>query len=96
MTRSIRLVAGSSSPVLRAGYETKMNVEKHESSLSLVSSDGSSILPASTNFIHLTRDDNAVPIKLPFYIASLLQRRTQRHLRRRNRQLRGRQFQTLA
>jgi hypothetical protein len=51
MTRSIRLVAGSSSPVLRAGYETKMNEEKHECSLSLVSSDGSSILPASTTHL---------------------------------------------
>jgi hypothetical protein len=53
MTRSIRLVAGSSSPVLRAGYETKMNVEKHECSLSLVSSDGSSTPTASTTSKHL-------------------------------------------
>jgi len=52
MTRSIRLVARSSSPVLRAGYETKRNAEKHECSLLLVSSDGSSILPASTIYLH--------------------------------------------
>jgi hypothetical protein len=48
MTRSIRLVAGSSSPVLRAGYETKMNVEKHECSLLKVVSDVGSTPTAST------------------------------------------------
>ena len=51
--RSIRLVAGSSSPVLRAGYETKMNVEKHESSLLTVVSDAGSTPTASTNYKHL-------------------------------------------
>jgi len=49
--RSIRLVAGSSSPVLKAGYETKMNVEKHESSLLEVFSDAGSTPAASTNFM---------------------------------------------
>jgi hypothetical protein len=48
MTRSIRLVAGPSSPVLRAGYETKMNVEKHECSLLEVFSDVGSTPTAST------------------------------------------------
>jgi len=49
MTRSIRLVGVASSPVLSDTDETKMNREKHECSLLEVSSDGSSILPASTN-----------------------------------------------
>jgi hypothetical protein len=49
MTRSIRLVARSSSPVLRAGYETKLNVEKHECSLLKVVSDVGSTPTASTN-----------------------------------------------
>jgi len=48
MTRSIRLVAGSSSPVLRAGYETKTNAEKHERSLLKVVSDAGSTPAAST------------------------------------------------
>ena len=49
--RSIRLVAGSSSPVLRAGYETKMNAEKHECSLLKVVSDVGSTPTASTIYL---------------------------------------------
>ncbi len=48
MTRPIRLVAISSSPVLRVGYETKTNAEKHERSLLEVFSDAGSTPAAST------------------------------------------------
>ena len=51
MTRSIRLVASSSSPVLRAGYETKTNAEKHECSLLKVVSDVGSTPTASTIYL---------------------------------------------
>ena len=53
--RSIRLVAGSSSPVLRVGYETKMNVEKHECSLLKVVSDVGSTPTASTILIFVSQ-----------------------------------------
>ena len=46
--RSIRLVAGASSPVPSTGYETKANVEKHECSLLKVVSDAGSTPAAST------------------------------------------------
>ena len=52
MMRLIRLVGFASSPVPSDADETKMNWEKHEGSLLLVSSDGSSILPASTTIFH--------------------------------------------
>jgi len=50
--RSIRLVAGVSSPVPSVGDEIKMNVEKHESSLLKVFSDVGSTPTASTNIIY--------------------------------------------
>ncbi len=46
--RSIRLVAEVSSPVPSVGDETKMNAEKHESSLLKVFSDVGSTPTAST------------------------------------------------
>jgi len=55
MTRSIRLVAVASSPVLSSGDETKRNREKHECSLLKVVSDAGSTPAASTipkYFIH--------------------------------------------
>src|SRR5580698_7892467 len=48
--RSIRLVVNVSSPVPSGDDETKMNVEKHESSLLEVFSDVGSTPTASTNF----------------------------------------------
>jgi hypothetical protein len=50
MTRSIRLVVVASLPVLSADDETKMNVEKHESSLLKVFSDAGSTPAASTTY----------------------------------------------
>ena len=50
MTRSIRLVVAASSPVLSVDDETKMNPEKHESSLLTVVSDVGSTPTASTTF----------------------------------------------
>jgi hypothetical protein len=47
--RTIRLVVAASSPVLSVDDETKMNVEKHESSLLTVVSDAGSTPAASTN-----------------------------------------------
>jgi hypothetical protein len=51
--RSIRLVGDASSPVLSGTDETKMNVEKHESSLLEVFSDVGSTPTASTNHFPL-------------------------------------------
>ena len=48
MTRSIRLVVIVSSPVPSDDDETKMNAEKHESSLLKVVSDAGSTPAAST------------------------------------------------
>jgi hypothetical protein len=58
--RSIRLVASSSSPVLRAGYETKKNVEKHESSLLKVVSDVGSTPAASITHKQLIYSNLAI------------------------------------
>lgn len=57
MTRSIRLVVAASSPVLSVDDETKMNPEKHESSLLTVVSDVGSTPTASTilNFFTLKK-----------------------------------------